>query len=112
MESLNKIEIRGIVGQVNFTTVGDKKHANFSVMTETAARSSQDGSAVVDTTWFNVSAWEGPKNGIDNLEKGSVVYLLGRIRIRCVETANGSEKILPEVVANEVRVERKKSKEG
>ncbi len=33
MEFLNKIEIRGIVGQVNFTEVGEKKLARFSVCT-------------------------------------------------------------------------------
>ena len=105
MELLNKIEIRGIVGQVSFAEVGDKKHANFSVCTQYAYKN-QSGEAVVETTWFNVSAWEGPKNGIDNLQKGAQVFVSGRIRTRYYE-GNGCERILQEVEAQEVRVEPK-----
>lgn len=105
MEFLNKIEIRGIVGQVYFAEVGDKKHANFSVCTQYDYKN-QSGEAVVDTTWFNVSAWEGPKNGIDNLQKGAQVYVSGRIRTQYYE-GDGLERILQEVVAQEVKVEPK-----
>ena len=105
MEYLNKIEIRGIVGQVSFAEVGDKKHANFSVCTQYAYKN-QSGEAVVETTWFNVSAWEGSKNGIDNLQKGAQVFVSGRIRTRYYE-GNGCERILQEVEAQEVRVEPK-----
>ena len=105
MEFLNKIEIRGIVGQVNFTEVGEKKLARFSVCTQYDYKN-QNGEAVTDTTWFNVSAWEGPKNGIDNLQKGAQVYVSGRIRTQYYE-GDGFERILQEVVAHEVRVEPK-----
>lgn len=105
MEFLNKIEIRGIVGQVSFAEVGEKRHANFSVCTQYAYKN-QSGEAVVETTWFNVSAWEGPKNGIDNLQKGAQVFVSGRIRTRYYE-GNGCERILQEVEAQEVRVELK-----
>ncbi len=105
MEFLNKIEIRGIVGQVSFAEVGEKRHANFSVCTQYAYKN-QSGEAVVETTWFNVSAWEGPKNGIDNLQKGAQVFVSGRIRTRYYE-GDGFERILQEVVAQEVKVEPK-----
>lgn len=105
MEFLNKIEIRGIVGQVSFAEVGEKRHANFSVCTQYAYKN-QSGEAVVETTWFNVSAWEGPKNGIDNLQKGAQVFVSGRIRTRYYE-GNGCERNLQEVEAQEVRVELK-----
>ena len=105
MEFLNKIEIRGIVGQVNFTEVGEKKLARFSVCTQYGHKN-QNGEAVTDTTWFNVSAWEGPKNGIDNLQKGAQVYVSGRIRTQYYE-GDGFERILQEVVAQEVKVEPK-----
>ena len=106
MENLNKIEIRGIVGQVSFSTVGEKRHASFSVMTEYAYRSAE-GEAVCDVMWWSVSAWEGPKNGIDNLEKGCVVHVLGRVRMRVYDNADGSTRSFPEVVATEVSVEPK-----
>lgn len=103
MEFLNKIEIRGIVGNVSFAEVGDTKKASFSVCTHDTCKA-PDGEATVDTTWFNVSAWETPENGIDNLRKGARVFVSGRIRTRYYE-GNGCERILQEVVATEVRVE-------
>ena len=105
LESLNKIEIRGTVGQVRFATVGEKKHANFSVMTEHAYKN-REGEACCDVMWWSVSATEGPKNGIDNLEKGCVAHVLGRVRMRVYDNADGSTRSFPEVVASEVRVEQ------
>lgn len=101
MEYLNKIEIRGIVGQVSFAEVGDKKHANFYVCTHRFYKN-KNGEAVFDTTWFNVSAWEGPKNGIDNLQKGDFVGVTGRLRIQKYATSEGTESSVPEVVATSV----------
>lgn len=106
MEYLNKIEIRGIVGRVSFSTVGEKRHANFSVCTQYAYKN-QSGEAVVEMTWFNVSAWEGPKNGIDNLQKGAQVFVSGRIRTRFYQMGDGGERVIQEVAAREVRVEPK-----
>ncbi len=109
MEYLNKIEIRGIVGQVSFAEVGEKRRANFSVCTHRFYKN-KNGEAVFDTTWFNVSAWEGPKNGIDNLQKGAHCYVSGRIRTQYYE-GDGFERILQEVEAQEVRVEPKSAEE-
>lgn len=99
MESLNKIEIRGIIGRVNVKEVGDTKVANLSVATDYAYKS-QDGGIVIETTWHNVVAWEGKEiPNLDQLEKGSFVHVCGRLRNRKYIAADGTERTVCDIVA-------------
>ena len=81
MEQLNRIEIRGNVGNVSINTVGDTRVAHFSVATNYAYKT-QNGEPVIDTTWHNVTAWEGNKGipALDFISKGTPVYVCGRLR--------------------------------
>lgn len=101
MEYLNKIEIRGIVGQVSFAEVGEKRRANFSVCTHRFYKN-KNGEDVFDTTWFNVSAWEGPKNQFPDIKKGDFVGVTGRLRIQKYATSEGAKSSVQEVVATSV----------
>ena len=56
MEQLNRIELRGNVGNIKLQTVGDKLAARFTVATNYAYKD-KDGSAVIETTWHNINAW-------------------------------------------------------
>lgn len=66
MEQLNRLEIRGNVGNVNILRVGDTRVAHFSVATNFAYKG-RNGEPVIETTWHNVTAWEGNK-GIPSLD--------------------------------------------
>lgn len=104
MEFLNKVEIRGVVGQVHITKVADTETAQFSVLTEDVSRS-KDGCAVVNCTWFSVRAWKGP--GIvelEKLQKGSKVHVIGRFRCQRYVGNDGCEKTSYEVVASTVEL--------
>lgn len=102
MESLNRVELKGTLGNINLTQVGDKKHARFSVATDYAYRN-KDGEAVIETTWHNVSAWDD--NGkISELKRGDKVHVLGRLRNLRYRTADGEERSAWEVLAHEVKV--------
>ena len=102
MESLNRIELKGVLGRVNLTEVGGKKHARFSVATDYAYRN-KDGEAVIETTWHNVSAWDD--NGkISELKRGDKVHVVGRVRNLRYRTADGEERSAWEVLAHEVKV--------
>ena len=93
MEQLNKIEIRGNVGSVNILRVGNTRVAHFSVATNFAYKD-RNGEPVIETTWHNVTAWEGNK-GIPSLEmisKGFPIYVTGRLRIQKYIAGDGSEK--------------------
>lgn len=104
MEFLNKVEIRGVVGQVHITKVADTETAQFSVITEDISQS-KDGCAVVNCTWFSVRAWKGP--GIvelEKLQKGSKVHVIGRFRCQRYVGNDGCEKTSYEVVAQELKI--------
>ena len=104
MEHLNQIELRGIIGSVYVKNFGNAKCANFSVATDYCYKS-QDGCAVVETTWHRVVAWEGNliKN-LDQLQKGCGVHVIGRLRSQKYIAADGTEKVVFETIANKVEL--------
>lgn len=53
MEQLNRLEIRGNVGNVNILKVGETRVAHFSVATNFAYKG-RNGEPVIETTWHNV----------------------------------------------------------
>ena len=100
MEQLNKVEIRGIVGSVFVKDFGNTKIANFSVATEYAFKS-RDGSAVIETTWHHVVAWEGERIApLDRLEKGAAVHVRGRLRNRKYVASDGTERTVCDIIAD------------
>ena len=79
MEQLNRIEIRGNIGNVNILKVRDTRVAHFSVATNFAYKD-RNGEPVIETTWHNVTAWEGNKGitSLDVLQKGFPIYVQRR----------------------------------
>jgi single-strand DNA-binding protein len=104
MEFINKIELRGIVGTSTLNRVGDSQVCRFSLATDFSYKD-RDGNPVVDTTWFNVTAWEG-KNIPDlrPIVRGAIVQVYGRVRTYKFTTADGIEKSSWEVFARRVSV--------
>ena len=104
MEQINSITLRGLVGNVRRSNVGEKEVANFSLATSYAYKG-WDGQAVIDTTWLNVVAWRG--KGIQDLEriaKGSPVQVTGRLRQHKFTGTDGQERQVYEVLANKLEV--------
>lgn len=80
MEQLNRIELRGTVGSVRLQTFNDNQVARLSLATNVAYRD-RDGSAVIETTWHNINAWASKDiRDLDKIEKGTKLYVQGRIR--------------------------------
>ena len=90
MEFLNKIELRGIVGQSSLNRVGDSQVCRFSI---------------VDVTWFNITAWEG-KNmpELHLIGKGVIVQVAGRVRTFRFTMADGAERSGWEILARRVTI--------
>ena len=104
MKFINKIEIAGVVGAVNVSSVSGTKVARFSVMTENSS-TSNDGGLMIECTWFSVCAFEGGKiAGLDKIQKGSKVYVCGRVRVRRYVDADGNDRQCWEIVANELKL--------
>ncbi|MBQ5980174.1 MAG: single-stranded DNA-binding protein [Bacteroidales bacterium] len=103
MEQLNRIEIRGNVGNVNILKVGNTRVAHFSVATNFAYKD-RNGEPVIETTWHNVTAWEGNKGipSLDGICKGFPIYVIGRLRTQKYVSGDGSEKTSYDVIANSV----------
>ncbi len=106
MEYLNRIEINGRVGTVRTAEVNGSKVANFSVVSEYLYKT-RDGNAVLETTWFNITAWHNREMpDFETLVKGMPVYVSGRMRTSKYTTAEGVEKQFYEVMANKIKVLR------
>jgi len=92
MEYLNKIEIRGIVGTAALNRVGDSQVCRFSVATEYAYKD-RENNPVVDTTWFNVTAWEGRNMpDLQKIVRGAIVQVGGRLRTFKFTSPDGTER--------------------
>ena len=104
MEQLNKIEIQGIVGNVRIQDVADTKVANFSVATNYAYKS-KDGGIIIETTWHNVVAWEGEQiQNLDQLKKGLLVHICGRLRNRKYLASDGTERTVCDILAGSLKI--------
>lgn len=88
MEQLNRVELRGIVGSVRESKVGDLIHVRLTLATSLAYRG-KDGMAVIETTWHNVEKFfdRSPE-----FKKGDKVYVLGRLKCQRYIGADGEER--------------------
>lgn len=104
MEFINRIELRGIVGNASYNRIGESQVCRFSLATDYAYKD-RDGNPVVDTTWFNITAWEG-KNMPDlrQIVRGAIVQVNGRVRTFKYTMADGTEKSGWEVFARRVAI--------
>jgi len=102
MEQFNKIEIRGLVGNIRHVSAMNKNGANFTIATNYAYKD-KDGTPVIDTMWFSVVAWEGKSiNGLAKIAAGTPLEVTGRVRARTYVAADGEERKINEVVANKI----------
>ncbi len=104
MEQLNRIELRGNVGNIKVQTVGNNEVARFSLATNYVFKG-RDGNAVIETTWHNVSAWSG--RGMPDfakIGKGTPLYVCGRLRTQRFTGSDGMERQVYEVVASRVEL--------
>lgn len=104
MESINKVEIKGVVGSVRVFDESEGKVARFSVATNECFKN-RDGAEWVETTWHNVTAWNKP--GVENIEtinKGDTVHLFGHLRAHTYVDPNGCDRAITEVVADRLEI--------
>ncbi|MGM9742790.1 MAG: single-stranded DNA-binding protein [Candidatus Cryptobacteroides sp.] len=104
MEQLNKIELRGNVGNARIQTVGENEVVNFSLATNYAYKG-KDGNPVIETTWHNVVAWSGKgMPDFKKIGKGTCVHVIGRLRFQRYNLPDGTERQNYEVLANRLAI--------
>lgn len=99
MEQLNKVEIRGNVGNIKTQTYSQNVMSRITVATNYVYKD-KSGAAVIETSWHNVVAWEG-KNIADctKIQRGSKIYVQGRLKYNKYMTDDGQERQVTEIIA-------------
>ena len=101
---LNKIMLIGNLGrdpEMNVTGDGTP-FTRFSIAVNRRTKNAK-GERTEETEWFNVVAWRQLAETCNTyLQKGSKVYLEGRLTQRKYTDKNGVERTTVEVVANDV----------
>ena len=93
MDFLNKVELIGIVGNVNVSKVAETKMVTLSVMTE-HAYTNKNGELIVNCEWHNVSANEQViKGNLEDITRGSWVKVSGRITTRTYFSDEGAKRL-------------------
>lgn len=104
MEQFNRIELRGIVGSVKLQDYSGRQMARINVATSRAYKD-KNGAAVIETTWHSVQAWEGSGiKDLDKIEKGSKIYVRGRLREQKYTGIDDVERTSYDVVANSITI--------
>lgn len=103
MEQLNKVELRGIVGNVRVHNIGDAQMIRFSMATDYAFNN-RSGEAVVETTWHMVTAFQNDRMpDFKTIERGNGIYVSGRLRTNRFTDASGVERTVTEILAQEIK---------
>ena len=104
MEQLNKVELKGIVGNVRIQTYDDNKMARIGLATNFAYKD-REGTAVIDTSWHNVIAWEGRNiQDLDKIGKGTKLHVLGRIRYQNYTGVDGIDRTGTDILASQIKI--------
>ena len=101
---LNKVLLIGHLGrdpEMRYTPSG-RPVTTFSIGT-TRKWSTSEGERKTETEWFNVVAWSNLAEICNQyLERGSLVYIEGRLQNRQWDDAEGHKHYATEIVANEM----------
>lgn len=101
-ESMNKVEINGIVTKVDLKIVNNKTLGNLKVATNYVYNSK--GKNCVETTYHNVEAWASPKiKDLAKLSIGCTVKVSGRYRKKSWDDEKGNKKSRYEIYAEELK---------
>lgn len=102
IEQLNRVELRGKVGNVRLNSMEDAQVANFSLATNYVYKQ-KDGTPVIETTWHNVVLWSGrERRDLSFIKKGVSLHVNGRIRLSHYLANDGTERSIYEIFASSV----------
>lgn len=103
MEQLNKVELRGVVGNVHIydQQKGTAPFARFSLVTKHVYFQQSSGEDVVESTWHNIMVTQGKAfEDLTQIQKGDSFHVLGRIRNSRFVGQDGQERYTTDIVAS------------
>lgn len=104
MESINKVELRGVVGSSRYQQFADKGCVKFSLCT---IESYNDGlgNTLIHNTWHSVTYWLGAgEQDKAAIGKGDTVHVWGSLRQQRYMDSDGVERSIPEIIAHRVEL--------
>lgn len=109
MEQINRVELRGIVGNIHYynNVDGVPPFARISLVTKHAYHKPSSGEDVVESTWHNVFANQNRNfPPLDQIGKGDTLHVTGRLRNSKFVGQDGQERYTTDVVALSLEVEK------
>jgi single-strand DNA-binding protein len=101
MRGLNKVTLIGHLGKTPElqTLEGGVAVAKFSLATTEGYRD-KEGKVQTETEWHNIVAWRNLADLAGKyLQKGSHIYLEGKLKTRSYEDKEGNKKYVTEIIA-------------
>ena len=109
--SLNKTLLIGHVGQMEIKSFdgqnGPRKCATFSLAT-TERYKDRSGNIVNNTEWHNIVSWNHAELCEKYVQKGSQLYIEGKLRTRSWEDQHGNKRYVTEILADKIELLGKK----
>ena len=111
--SINRVILIGNVGsQPNVREVNDTKVAQFNLAT-TERFKGKDGNVREETEWHNVTVWGKLAEVIEKyVDKGSQLYVEGRIKTEKFQSNDGTDKYITRIVASTIQLLGKKDSQS
>lgn len=103
MKFINEVTLQGIVGNIRVDTFNGVMMARIGLATN-RTYTSKDGTAVIDTTWHNVIAWDNPDKPdaitpLNAISKGDMIHVTGYIHNTKYTGTDGIERTVTEIKA-------------
>ena len=109
--SLNRVTLIGRVGQIKINVLngqnGPRKCAVFSFAT-TEKYKDRNGNLIENTEWHNIVSWNHAELCEKYVQKGSLLYVEGKLRTRTWEDQQGNKKYVTEILAEKIDLLGKK----
>lgn len=101
---LNRVTLRGIIGNVRLSEIGEKKLARATIATNFLTRDSE-GCALIESFWSNLVIFDGPATrDIGLLARGKAVEVTGRLRNIRYTASDGGERSMTDVLVSSLTV--------
>ncbi len=111
--TINRVEILGRVGtDARIANAGSSRIARFPVATNELFKD-RSGGLREETTWHNVAVWQGkPAINFDDIKKGVMVHIYGKIRNSKYTGVDGEDKYFSEITANRIDICKEEEPQG
>lgn len=109
--SVNKVILLGHVGQIETKSFdgqnGPRKCATFSLATSERYKD-RSGNLVNNTEWHNIVSWNHAELCEKYVQKGTQLYVEGKLRTRSWEDKSGNKRYVTEIMADSLQLLGKK----